>query len=443
MTAVPQGSPADARHALAVRPMTAIQIRTVGICALINLIDGFDVMAIAYAASHIGREWQLSPTELGLLFSAGLAGMTVSSLFLAPVADYIGRRRAILLFLLVVCIAMAGSALAENAVTLAGWRFLTGIGVGGLLPGINTMVAEYASEKRRELSVSIMQAGFPLGASVGGIAALFLIEASGWRAVFWVGTGLSTVMLFVAWKYVPESIEYLLSRPEKSKSSQINKILASLDINPIETNQDNDSIQRQVGIRALASRALIARVSMLSACFLCVMASFYFVSAWTPKLLIDAGLSVASGITGGILLNLGGVIGGIVLAWMISGPRIRLFTLCYMLISAAGMAIYGTLTTLPVLLLMAGVLGFFLVGTMIGLYSLTPALFPPGARATATGIAIGMGRFGAMAGPVVTGVLLEWGLTTASIYIVFAIPLVVAALAMRLLHHLANQGDPA
>jgi|GEM_PF-3149420 len=196
----------DILHKLSARPMDSVQIGTVTICLLINLIDGFDVLAMAFAASSIGQEWQLSPTEFGVLFSSGLAGMTISSMRLAPVADYSGRRTAIVMFLVVISIAMAASALADSVVELATWRFVTGLGVGGLLPAINTMVAELASRRRQELAVSIMQAGFPLGASIGGIAACFLIEAHGWQSVFWVGAGLSSAMIVLVWLKLPEFI---------------------------------------------------------------------------------------------------------------------------------------------------------------------------------------------------------------------------------------------
>ncbi len=414
--------------------MHNLQIGTVGLCLLINLIDGFDVLAMAFSASSIGAQWQMSPTELGLLFSSGLAGMTISSLLLAPIADYSGRRVAILIFLLVISIAMAASARAESVGELASWRFVTGLGVGGLLPAINTMAAEFASRKRQELAVSIMQAGFPLGASFGGIAAFFLIEAHGWQSVFWVGAGLSSAMMVLIWWKLPESIEFLFTRKTPDALMRINTLLARLALPSISNLDNHRSIRRQVGFAVLTSRAMLVRLIPLCVSFLCVMACFYFVSAWTPKLLTDAGFTVTLGISGGIILNVCGAIGGVVLAWAVPGPRIRLLTIGYVMASAVAMAIYGFMSNLTPLLIMAGVLGFFLVGAMIGLYSLTPALFPASARATATGLAIGMGRCGAMAGPVASGFLIEQGQSTASLYLAFTLPLVVAAAALFVLH---------
>ena len=430
---------ADITRELAERPMHRLQIGTVAICLLINLIDGFDVLAMAFAASSIAAEWTLSPTELGLLFSSGLAGMMISSLLLAPVADYSGRRVAILIFLVVISVAMAASALAESVAQLATWRFITGLGVGGLLPAINTMAAEFASRRRQELAVSIMQAGFPLGASLGGIAAFFLIEAYGWRSVFWVGASLSSAMILVVWWKLPESIAFLLTRKGPDALIRINILLTKLSLPSINDLDIQQSFRRQVGFRMLASKAMLLRLIPLSVSFLCVMTCFYFVSAWTPILLTDAGFAVSLGISGGIILNGCGAIGGLLLAWTVPGPRIRLLTIGYILASALAMAVYGFMSNLIPLLIMAGVLGFFLVGAMIGLYSLTPALFPASTRATATGFAIGMGRCGAMAGPVVTGILIEQGQSTQSIYLVFALPLLLAAVALFVIHRLVGK----
>jgi MFS family permease len=246
-------------------------------------------------------------------------------------------------------------------------------------------------------------------------------------------------MILVVWWKLPESIAFLQTRRGPDALIRINALMAKLSLPSINNLDTQQSIRRQVGFAVLASRAMLVRLIPLSVSFLCVMTCFYFVSAWTPKLLTDAGFAASSGISGGIILNVCGAIGGILLAWTVPGPRIRLLTIGYIVASAVGMAVYGVMSNLTPLLIMAGVLGFFLVGAMIGLYSLTPALFPASARATATGFAIGMGRCGAMAGPVVTGILIEQGQSTQSIYLAFTLPLLVAAVALFVIHRLVGK----
>ena len=152
------------------RPMTPLQVGAVLICILINFIDGFDVLAIAFAAPEISKEWQLQPSTLGVVFSSGLAGMVLGALFLSPVADRFGRRKLILLCLAVISTGMFTSALADDVNSLLLTRLITGLGVGGMLSSLTTMVAEYSSARRQKLAVSVLQAGYPVGAIIAGFA---------------------------------------------------------------------------------------------------------------------------------------------------------------------------------------------------------------------------------------------------------------------------------
>ena len=170
------------------RPMTPLQVGAVLICILINFIDGFDVLAIAFAAPEISKEWQLQPSTLGVVFSSGLAGMVLGALFLSPVADRFGRRKLILLCLAVISTGMFTSALADDVNSLLLTRLITGLGVGGMLSSLTTMVAEYSSVRRQKLAVSVLQAGYPVGAIIAGFASVLLVSEFGWRSIFWGGS---------------------------------------------------------------------------------------------------------------------------------------------------------------------------------------------------------------------------------------------------------------
>ena len=122
--------------------MTPFQLIAVTICLVINMVDGFDVLAISFAAPEIAREWSLPPTELGILFSAGLAGMVLGALLIGPLADRFGRRAVILVCLCVISIGMLASAAAQNLMQLVPLRVLTGLGVGGIPHTIADMQIE-------------------------------------------------------------------------------------------------------------------------------------------------------------------------------------------------------------------------------------------------------------------------------------------------------------
>jgi len=410
------------------------QTNTVVICLIINLIDGFDVLAISFAAPQIAQDWSLEPTALGFLISIGLAGMVFASIFVAGIADYLGRYKTILLCLGVITLGMAGSATADSTYTLAAWRFLVGLGVGTILPSLNTLVAEFSPLHRRELSVALMQAGYPAGAIVGGIVAVVVSAELGWRGIFWIGAALSGSVLLVAWRLLPESVEFLLTRRPPYALQRINALYKRQGQPEIEELPPESKAQhQQLGYRGLLQPEVGLRVVILSFAFFFVMASFYFVAGWTPKLLVDAGLALREGLSGAVILHVGGIIGGLILGACAPRFGATRLTAGYMIMCIPLMLLFATTTDLLPMLLTAFVLGYFLVGAMMGLYALTPALFAAETRATATGVALGLGRFGAILAPLLTGFLLAADWMPADLYRLFAAPMFISAVMALLL----------
>src|SRR5687768_16480924 len=186
----PSNSPAAL---LANAPMSVQQWLVIGLCVLLNALDGFDVLAVAFAAPGISADWTITSTTLGAIISAGLAGMVLGSVFVAPLADQIGRRPTVILCLLLMTAGMLWTAVAATIPILCASRVLTGLGVGGMLAAINAVAAEFSNERRRDFAVSLMTVGYPLGGLIGGAIAALLLETSGWRAIFTAG-GLATAV---------------------------------------------------------------------------------------------------------------------------------------------------------------------------------------------------------------------------------------------------------
>lgn len=132
----------DLRRALDDEPMRPFQWLAVAVCIVLNLIDGFDVLVMAFTASSVAAEWNLGGAEIGLLLSAGLFGMAAGSLFIAPWADRWGRRPLILACLALSGLGMLASALSQAAWQLALLRGLTGLGIGGILASSNVIASE-------------------------------------------------------------------------------------------------------------------------------------------------------------------------------------------------------------------------------------------------------------------------------------------------------------
>jgi MFS family permease len=166
--------------------------------------------------------------------------------------------------------------------------------------------------------------------------------------------------------------------------------------------------------------------------FFCVMLSFYFVLSWTPKLLVDAGLRAEQGISGGVLLNVGGIAGALVLGLLAArvGPaRIVALTMTMGALAVAAFGLFAPGRTLVMALPLTLAVGCFLFGSMVGLYALMPSAYPTEVRNTGAGLSIGIGRIGAFVAPLLAGFLLEAGWSSSRTYLVFALPLLVAAAA--------------
>ena len=205
---------------LARDPITPFQVAVIALCVGLNMLDGFDVLAMSFAASGVKADWHLPDGRLGALLSAGLVGMGAGSLILGPCADRWGRRIVVLLSVAVAAFGMLGSALARDYTGLLVLRILTGIGIGGTIASVAVIVSEYAPDSWRGTALAIYATGYSIGATIGGMLAAYAIPRYGWRAAFVIGGSLSLLMLPLAWRKLPESLDFLSARAAPSRLRQ-------------------------------------------------------------------------------------------------------------------------------------------------------------------------------------------------------------------------------
>jgi len=433
----------DGRAMLREGPMTPFQITVVVICTLLNMIDGFDVLAISFTAPLIAREWGVDPATLGILLSAGLAGMALGSLLLSPLADMIGRRSVLVASTAIVSIGMLASAITSDVWELALCRLVTGLGIGGILASGNTLLAEYSSDRWRDLSISIMVVGYSAGAIVGGSISAYLIAAFGWRAAFIFG-GLCSTVLLPAILYLPESLDFILASKTKNALERTNAVMRRLGhpemkALPEITREEKDT---RAVIGVFEPRFLKATLLICLSYFM-LMLSFYFVLSWTPKNLVDLGFTVEQGIFASVLLNVGGIIGGLTFGYFAgksSARKLSSYLLVTLFFAIVG---FGALNS-GLVTVMAGafVVGFFLIGSMTSLYAIVPAIYPARVRTTGTGLAIGFGRLGAVAGPYLGGLLIASGWQRLAYYSVLALPVLISAVAIRRVPLFGERPEP-
>ena len=417
--------------------MTPYQWMVVALCVLLNCLDGFDVMAMAFTASSLTEEFALSGSELGVLLSAGLVGMAVGSLALAPVADVIGRRPLILISVGLATLGMLLSAVAPSAVLLGLARVVTGLGVGGILASTNVIASEYASARWRGLAIGLYTAGYGIGATLGGVAARGMLADLGWRSVFVAGgvaTGVALILLVVL---LPESVDFLVQRRPRQAVERINRILGRLGqpaitSDALEAAPRPTTRHRSGNPGVLLSADLRRSTLLIWVAFLATMFGFYFVNSWTPQLLVTSGMAEADAVTAGMMLALGGTAGSVLYGLVASRLDSRLVLIGFTVLSALTMVVFITSTALLTVALIIGVVvGALINGCIAGLYTITPAVYGTEIRSTGMGWAIGIGRIGAILSPMLAGRLLDASWTPVNLYVGAAV--VVASSAVALL----------
>ena len=421
--------------------VTAQQLLVVGLCMFFNMLDGFDITAMAVVAGAVSSDLDLTPDRLGWIFSFALAGMMGGAMFLAPVSDIIGRRKLIIFAIALIGISILFTATASTLAEFIFLRFVSGLGAGAMLASQAALAAEYSPDKYKALAVAAVTSGYPLGAMMTSVIAGYVLPDYGWRGMFWFGGVTTLLMVFVAWLFIPESLKYLFERRPPDALERINRILLKLGKEKLDMMPEvvETAIEDQPGFvngmfRLLRDDLVKTTLTLWSA-FLMLMSTLYFLMSWIPKLMEDAGFEASVGRDAFFLFNLGGVIGIYTIGWL--STRIKLTDLiCYMsLAAAAGMVIFALLpSNLTLLLALTLLIGIFQQGAFTGLYSASAKAYPTSIRSTGIGWAIGLGRLGAVVGPAVAGYLIAAGLDMSANYFIFAVPMVVGGLIAWRLH---------
>jgi benzoate transport len=390
--------------------MRPLQVAAVTMCILLTALDGFDVLAISFAAPGISAEWGIDRAALGIVLSMELIGMAIGSILIGGFADRFGRRPAIFGCLGLMTVGMYLASTASGITSLSIYLLGTGLGIGGMLASTNAMAAEFSNLKRRNLSVILMAAGYPVGAIVGGTIASLLLVSFDWRAVFLFGAVATLAFIPLTWLLLPESLEYLLLHRPKGALERINKTLRRMSHNVIETLPEVRVEPRASNLMSLFSPALARTTLLLTVAYFTHIVTFYFTLKWIPKIVVDMGFSPS--LAGGVLVwaNVGGLTGSVLLGLLSLRYNVKPMVIGALIFAFATVTWFGQgQADLVQLSAVAAAAGFFTNSAVVGLYALFAQSFPTEVRAGGTGYVIGVGRGGSVAGPIVAGFLFAAG----------------------------------
>ncbi len=404
------------------------------LCFFIVAIDGFDTVAIGYIAPSLVQQWHIDKGSLGPVLSAALFGLAGGAIFAGPLADKVGRKVVLVLSVVFFGIASLATAFAQDLQTLTVLRFLTGLGLGAAMPNAVTLISEYAPQARRAVIVNTMFCGFPLGASVGGFVASWLIPHFGWHSVLVLGGVLPIVLSVLLIACLPESVKFLVVK--KKPVDRVRRILSRISGESFDGVSEftvNEAAAKRSGsaIGVVLSKQYGFGSLMLWVTYFMGLVIFYLLTSWMPILFKDAGFTIERAALITALFPLGGGIGTILSGWLMDKFNAQKvvavgYALTAVLVYAVGQAI-GNIGMLVALIFLAGTA---MNGAQSSMPSLAAMFYPTNGRATGVAWMLGIGRFGGIAGALLGAELVRRHLGFSATFSLLAIPAVIATVAL-------------
>jgi AAHS family 4-hydroxybenzoate transporter-like MFS transporter len=396
---------------------------------LIMLLDGYDILVAALAGPYLVREWGVQPSAMGALLSASLVGFFFGTLIFGYVGDRWGRRIGIIAACVEFGVFTLAAAKASSLNELIWLRALAGVGIGGVIPNTIALSAEFAPKRVRATLVILMFTGNTFGGALVGPIANWLVPDYGWQILFVIGGVIPLVLAACLYFALPESIKFLAVAGRHDEAARLARELQP-DLGPDARLAAPQAAAREPFMLVQLFEGRYAVVTpLLWLLFAINLMTFYFINSWMPTLITTAGAPPTRGALATSLFQLGGTIGGVVISIFVNRYGLRAVALLFV-VAIPVVASIGYLATSEVtLFLVAAAAGFCLLGVQFGLNAGSGMIYPTAFRANGVGWAFGIGRVGAVAGPYIGGFLIAAALPLPQIYMIVAIPLVVAAIA--------------
>jgi AAHS family 4-hydroxybenzoate transporter-like MFS transporter len=402
-------------------------------CAVLVTLDGFDNAAIGYVAPVLAHEWGIAVPSFGPVFGAGLFGLMLGALGSGPLSDLYGRKLVILASTLIFSVFALVTALAQSIDQLYILRFLTGIGVGGLMPNSIALTAEYAPKRIRATVIAVMFLGFPLGAGGGGFLGAQLIPAFGWKSLFILGGVVPLVLLPIAILVLPESIRFLMTRRDQPArvAALLNRLGGKAQFDGSERFVIAEQKLPGLPVRHLLTEGRAVNTVLLWITFFCNLLVIYYLNSWLPAVLRDAGVPLADALRLAGAVSWGGIVSTLILGPVVdrygaSGIVTALYLFAALFIFAIGLS--GA--SIPLLAITITGCGMCVIGGQSFINVLSAVLYPTAIRSTGVGWALGVGRVGAIVGPVVGGFLLAAQFSPRNLFFTITVPALISALCM-------------
>ncbi|AJE14885.1 MFS transporter [Stutzerimonas balearica] len=400
------------------------------LCALLLIFDGYDLFIYGVVLPVLMQEWGLTPMQAGALGSYALFGMMFGALGFGTLADRIGRKKGI-----AICFALFSSAtilngFASSPTEFGIFRFIAGLGCGGLMPNAVALMNEYAPKRLRSTLVAVMFSGYSIGGMLSAGVGIYMLPRFGWELMFFAAA-VPLLLLPVILYYLPESVGFLVRQGRQAEARELLKRVDPTAGLPADAALEVADVKgASVSVLALFKEGRTVRTLSIWVAFFCCLLMVYALSSWLPKLMAGAGYSLGSSLSFLLALNFGGMAGAIVGGWL--GDRFNLVKVMigFFVAAAVSISLLGFKSPTPLLYGLIFIAGATTIGTQILLYACAAQFYGLSIRSTGLGWASGIGRNGAIVGPLLGGALMAVNLPLQLNFMAFAIPGAIAALAM-------------
>jgi AAHS family 4-hydroxybenzoate transporter-like MFS transporter len=409
-----------------------LQIRVAALCALVQVCDGYDVNAIGVSVPSLTHAWNLPGPAFTQAFVWSSIGIMVGALSAGPIGDRLGRKPLLLASLTIFGLASLLSAFAGSLLILSILRFFTGVGIGGAFPGAATLTGDYAPRRLRATMIMASFTGAPVGGFLCGQLAGVLLPSFGWPSVFLVGGVVPLLMVIALALWLPESPRFLAAKG--SLSTREAALLQRLDIRPGQAAAEGLDLAQGNPIKMLFGEGYALQTVLLWVIFFCSLMNLFLFVYWLPEVLHLTGMTPAEAARTTSFRELGAIFAVLYLGLLIDrfGPQ-RALAWHY----AAGILFIGAIALVAMPYLLLAIVIFFsgmtIIGSQTGANAACGKLYPARMRTSGLGWALGIGRLGGIAAPVLGGYLLSLGMHPPQIFLSACGFALIAAIATALL----------
>lgn len=401
-------------------------------CAFCIVFDAYDLVVFGSVVPILMDEWSLTANQVGALGSYALIGMMLGALIFGPLADKLGRKNIILFCVALFSLFTFLIGFANGVTEFGTYRFIAGLGLGGVMPNAIALMSEYSPKHLKSTLVSIMFSGYSVGGMLAAGLGIFLIPNFGWQSVFFIG-GLPLLALPFMYKSLPESPEILMI---KKQTKTVEGILAKVKPGFVlhERSQLEITKHGEKGspvIKLFTKGRALSTVLLWISFFMCLL-MIYGINTWLPKFMESAGYGLESSLLFLFVLNFGAIFGAIGGGWLADKWNPKSVLVLFYLFAALSLFLLGFKANMIVLLILVAMAGAATIGTQIIANAYVSQYYPSDMRSSGIGWSLGIGRLGAVAGPLMGGMLLTMNLPIKMNFLAFAIPGIIAAISIML-----------